>query len=189
MPPNTTGQGSPYTLPTITLPSGEHVMDSLAIARTLESKHPQRPLHLDNDLHTALGPLLAKISLPLIPVFMPLIHRTIIPESASAYFHSTRSARFGMPLEQLEREKGGQQAWEAAKPGLEDLCTFIRGTKKDEGPFVLGSQVCYADFMIAGMVESLLRISETELFERFVEGSPEVRAVWEGCRVWMERDT
>lgn len=163
-------------------------MDSLSIATTLEHKYPNPPLRLENDLHNTLGPILGKISMPLIPVFMPLIHRNIIPDSASEYFHSTRSKRFGMPLEELERGKGGQPAWEAARPGLDELCSFIREHKVDEGPFVQGSQVCYADFVIAGMVESLRRISEKELFEKFVEVSPEVKGVWEGCRGWLERD-
>ena len=163
-------------------------MDSLAIASALESHYPTPPLHLSNNLHTELTPLLAKISLPLIPVFMPLIGRNIIPDSAAVYFESTRSARFGMPLSQLEAEKGGQGAWEAAEPGLQELEAWIGAQKKDGGPFVLGSEVCYADFVVASLMESLRRI-EPGVFERFVGGREELRRVWEACGAWMGRDT
>lgn len=165
-------------------------MDSLAIATALETQHPSPPLHLDNNLHATVGAILGKIALPLIPVFMPLIGRTIVPESASAYFHETRAQRFGMPLELLEAEKGGEQAWVAARPGIEDLKAFLRENKKDEGPFVLGSEVCYADFVVAAMMESLRRIGP-ELYARFVQedGEGALRALHEACSQWMEKDT
>lgn len=163
-------------------------MDSLAIASALENLYPSPSLHLTNNLHTQLAPILGKISLPLIPVFMPRIGRDVVPETAQAYFHEARSARFGMPLDRLQREKGGPQAWEAAKPGLEELKDFLAKQKRDEGPFVLGSEVCYADFVIAALMESFRRIGE-DLFEGFVGEYEELRALHEACGRWMERDT
>ena len=188
IPPSTSGQGSPYTLPTIRLPDGKYVMDSLAIADKLESLHPSPSLHLDNNLHKALGPIMGKVSLPLIPVFMPRIGRDIVPESAMAYFQETRGKRFGMPLDELEAQKGGPQAWDAAKPGIEDLKAFLKEHKRDEGPFVLGSEVCYADFVIAAMMESLLCIGP-DLYEGFAGESEELRALHQACGKWMEKDT
>lgn len=162
-------------------------MDSLAIAAQLEALHPNPTLHLSNNLHTHLAPILGKITLPLLPVFMPRIARSIVPESATEYFNSTRSARFGMPLDELEKAKGGPQAWEAAKPGLDELDVFLKEHKKDDGPFVLGSEVCYADFVIAALMESLRRIGP-DLYEGFAEGRDELRALHEACGRWMERD-
>lgn len=190
-PHTTTGQGSPYTLPTICLQDQNdkrtYIMDSLAIAQGLESHYPQPPLHLSNNLHDDLGPILGKITFPLIPVFMPRIGRDIVPESAAAWFQETRSKRFGMPLAELEAQKGGDSAWEAAKPGLDELREFLRAHKRDEGPFVLGSEVCYADFVIVSMMESLRRIGP-ELFEKFVGENEELRALHGACGKWMEKD-
>lgn len=187
LPPNTSGQGSPYTLPTLRLPDGTYIMDSLAIAEKLETLHPSPSLHLDNNLHNALGPIIGRISLPLIPIFMPRIGRDIVPESAADYFHETRSKRFGMPLDELEKQKGGEQAWQAARPGIEGLKAFMSAHKQDEGPFVLGSEVCYADFVIASLMESLRRIGP-DLFESFVDENAELRALHQACGKWMEKE-
>jgi len=162
-------------------------MDSAIIAETLEQEYPEPSLRLDTKLHEAVAPIIGKASFPLIPVFIPRIGRDIIPPSASEHFYSTREKRFGMPLDELERQKGGAKAWEAAKPGLDELTAFLNEHKLDEGPFVLGSKVCYADFLIACMIESLRRIGP-DLYDKFVEHHGELRALHEACKPWMEND-
>lgn len=76
-----------------------------------------------------------------------------------------------MPLGELERVKGGEAAWEAARPGLDALEDLVKGGefKVDGGPFVLGSEVSYADFVIVAVLEGFRRIGE-DLFERIVGG-------------------
>lgn len=92
-----------------------------------------------------------------------------------------------MPLDELEATKGGEQAWEAAKPGLDALEALIREWKVDEGPFVLGSRVSYADFVVVAVLEGFRRVGE-DLFERIVEGREGLRGVWVACAEWLERD-
>lgn len=164
-------------------------MESTAIATKLESMHPEPSLHLSNGLPQKLGPILGKAMAPLIPVFMPRIGRDMIVESCYDWFQEARAKRFGMPLDELEEAKGGEQAWQAARPGLQELKAFIKENKKDEGPFVLGSEVCYADFLICSAVEALRRIGP-DLFEKAMEvyDGEELRQLHEACGPWLKDD-
>jgi glutathione S-transferase len=92
-----------------------------------------------------------------------------------------------MPLDELEATKGGEQAWEAARPGLDALEALMGEWKVDEGPFVLGSRVSYADFVVVAVLEGFRRVGE-ELFERICEGREGLRGVWGACEEWLGRD-
>lgn len=193
IPPNEPAPGgppqSPYTVPAIQLADATGVMDSAAIAAKLESIHPEPSLHLDNGLVEKVGPLIGKVAFPLLPVFMPRIARDIILEEYVEWFREARAQTFGMPLDELERTRGGDQAWEAAGPGLIELTGFLAKQKRDEGPFILGSQVCYADFLIVSMMEALRRIGQ-DIFDRFIQasGDESLRKLHEACQRWMEND-
>lgn len=92
-----------------------------------------------------------------------------------------------MSLDQMEKERGGEAAWEAAGPGLDALDALLAEHKVDDGPFVLGSQVSYADFVVVAILEGFRCIGD-DLFERVVEGRDGLRGVWEACGKWLERD-
>lgn len=94
-----------------------------------------------------------------------------------------------MDLDELEATKGGDGAWELAKPGLDELEELTREHKVDEGPFVLGSKVSYADFVVVAVLEGFRRIGG-DLFERILQGREGLRGVWEACSKagWLEKD-
>ena len=140
-------------------------MDSAAIAATLESLHPEPSLHLDLGLHEKFAPIFGKIGGPLVPVFMPRIAQDKLLESSVPWFLEAREKAFGMSLNQLEQMRGGEPAWAAARPGFEELAQFLTEHKQDDGPYVLGSQVSYVDFVIVSMIEAFRRIG-TDLYER-----------------------
>ena len=171
------------------MPDGAFVMDSAAIASKLESLHPTPSLHLDNGLPAKLGAILGKVAGPLIPVFMPRIGRDMIVEESYDWFQEARAKRFGMPLNELEKTKGGDQAWHATRQGLEELKEFVKAHKQDDGPFVLGSQVSYADFLIASMMEALRRIGE-DLYEKMAKlsGDDSLKNLHKACQKWMKDD-
>lgn len=118
---------------------------------------------------------------------MPRIPRTVLRESSTAWFQAARAARFGMSLDEFEVKRGGKQAWEAATPGLDALEVLMGDHKVDQGPFVLGSQVSYADFVVVAVLEGFRRIGQ-DLFDKVVNGRDALRGVWEACGEWMERD-
>jgi len=187
VPPTTKPDGSQgYTLPAITLPDGTHISDSLAIAQWAEQSHSSPGLHLSNNLHLEAQRTVGQATFPIIPVFMPRIARSAILPSSVPWFLEARSKMFGMPLDELEKVRGGEGAWEAAKPGIEALGRLMREKKVDEGPFILGSQVCYADFVIVALLQGLRTIGQ-DLFDRFVGYAPELRTVWEACEPWLRK--
>lgn len=162
-------------------------MDSAAIATELEALYPEPSLHLDTGLHEQILPILGQVVVPLIPVFMPRIARDMLVESSVPWFREAREKRFGISLEELERAKGGEQAWVAAQPGFEALRRFLTEHKQDEGPFVLGSQVSYVDFMLVSMAEAFRRIGG-DLYEKFVSQDERLREVHQACRKWLGDD-
>lgn len=162
-------------------------MDSGAIASRLESLYPQPTLRLENGLHQQVGSALGRTMGPLVPVFMPRIARDKLVESSVPWFQEARKERFGMSLDELEQTKGGEQAWEAAQPGFEKLKQFLTDHKQDEGPFVLGSQVSYVDFVLASSMEALRRIGN-DMYKRFVSHDERLRELHEACGPWFEGD-
>ncbi len=184
IPPNS--KGNPYTVPVIILPDGTPVMESTKIAQTLESLHPQPSLHLETGLHEQCSQILDKIVFPLIAVFMPRVPRTMLVESSVDWFREAREKTFGN-LDDMERERGGDKAWAAAKPGFEEMDKFLTEHKVDEGPFVKGSQVSYSDFMIMSLLEGFRRIGK-DIFEGFVAQEKRLGDLHEACKKWTEND-
>jgi glutathione S-transferase len=127
---------------------------------------------------------------PLMPIYMPAISaKVIVPESVD-HFCKVREERFGMPLEKVAELKGGEQAWEAAKPGFQALEALLEQHKQDEGPFILGSRVSYADFMIVSLAG--LRKIDAEMWERCLgmDGMVRLRELLQECekRGWTAKD-
>jgi len=76
-----------------------------------------------------------KLAEPLSPQLHPKIPRRILNKESAEYFYRTREVRFGMPLEQLEREKATEQNWVDVKGPAEEVAELL---KKNGGPFFLG---------------------------------------------------
>lgn len=186
--PNTSGQGSAYTVPTIRLPNGTCIRDSAVIAQKLEELYPSPSLYHDANLQAKTEQAIGAIAGPLLPIYMSLIHRRVIVESSIPYFLETREKRFGMSLEKFEQSKGGEQAWKAAEPGFKLVSALLTEHKRDNGPFILGTQLCYADFIIAAMAESIRRI-DMAMYERCLTYANKFGELHEACKQWTEKDT
>ena len=147
IPPNE--DDTPYTIPAIRL-NGSYLQDSRRIAVQLEKLHPSPPLHLDSPLLPKVEALIPRLMLPLRPVIMPRIPRTILNERSVEYFREVRAQRFGMPLDDLEKsDDGGEKAWENVKPALEEVASRLKET---EGRFFMGNdgQCIHRIFFSAG---------------------------------------
>ncbi|KAL8687388.1 MAG: hypothetical protein Q9218_006426, partial [Villophora microphyllina] len=149
MPPNPSDLNpTPYTIPTIRLPDETYIMDSKAIAIALEKMYPNPPLYLDDPMLARVEELWPKLQTTLRGVAMPKIPRNVLNTESVTYFEETRGKRFGMPLSQLEKEVGGEKAWEDAKPFIKEFGEMLR--ENPEGPFLRGEEVSYADFVVVG---------------------------------------
>lgn len=163
------------------------VMDSRAIAVTLEKEFPSPPLHLDSPFLPKMEALVPKIMLALATVCLPRVPRDVLNERSIYYFNKTREERFGMLLDDFEKsEKGGEKAWENAVPHLNEVAQAL---KENGGPFFMGKTVSYADFIVVGLLQFLKRLSyDNDLFGRVMQIDPSFLVLYEACADWLKRD-
>lgn len=99
-------------------------------------------------------------------------NNNILNESSHTYFlvkNARDEAAFGLDPE-------GEAAWDAAMEPLKDLAKLI------EGPFVLGEEISYADFVLVGFLRHAWRVGGAVVWERIVgtDESGKLRKVYEG---------
>lgn len=121
---------------------------------------------------------------PLAPIAMPRIPRDLLNEPSAAYFHETRSKRFGMPLEDFERSDKARTAWETARPGMEEIKQLLH--EDESGPFIMGKEVSYSDFILAGLWQFAKRLGD--LFDNGMAFDESFIRHYEACKPWLERD-
>ena len=185
VPPNTTG--FEYTSPTIILPDGNAVMDSRKIATFLEERHPEPGLRLDAPQLARLEKLMPEIMAPARPIYLAAVPRVLLNEASHEHWYRSREKSVGLPLDQLEKEKGGPIAWKNAEPAIKQATSLLNET---EGPFFMGEQVSYADFVWAGYLIFLKRMGDQH-FAAFLDTSGDAEAhlaLLEAVKPWAERD-
>ena len=128
-------------------------MDSWKIAEKLESLYPEPPLHLGEKSNETVQNAVGSLLNALVPRILLASQRNIMREPSTSWHAKDREQRFGKSLEQLDSEDGGEKAWNAAQSCLESLRNELSKSKRDDGPFVLGQTVSYADFAIAGFFD------------------------------------
>jgi len=182
LPPNPS-PAIPYTIPSIRSGS-TYIMDSRAIAAHLEASYPSPPLHLDSPVLPEVQSLLSKLLEPLRGVWMPRVPKNMLNPVSKEYFERTRAERLGKTLEVFEKEEGGDEAWVEALPGAKALGEVLG---REEGPYVLGKEVSYADFVLVAALHSLMRMDKA-LYERVVSLESKLGTLYDGCKQWLERD-
>ena len=197
------GTGTPYTIPTLRFSPSLVIMDSKKIAAELEKQHPQPSMHLDSPVIADVEEAIFKVMMPLIPVLRPQIPRNLLNPRSVEYFERTRAARFGMPLSELEKVKGGEPAWQAAEQPIKDMAALL---KRQGGPYILGKTresscspstdrftdtsafaASYADFMVVSMLEFVRRINEKD-FDRMVGVDAAFKEQFKACEKWLAKD-
>jgi glutathione S-transferase len=119
---------------------------------------------------------------------MPRIRDNLITDHSKAFWVRTREKLFGMTVDEFQKTKGGEQAWQAAQPGLQALSEFLTKHKRDSGPFILGSQVSYADLVLVAFIESTKRTSQAML-DRIVGFDKSIKELYEASSKWLERSS
>ncbi|RYO82489.1 hypothetical protein DL766_006324 [Monosporascus sp. MC13-8B] len=177
-----------YTIPTVVMPNGDYIMDSFEIAQALEKAFPTPSLHLESPYLEKLSAVMPDTMGALVGIFVPLIPERLLNEASKPYWYEKREAKVGMPLDRLAREKGGDEAWKAAEPHLRKV-TALLGENAD-GPFFMGKEVSYADFVWAGCLIFYRRIGD-DVFQKLLDatGDRDLHLkLLEGVEPWSERD-
>ncbi|KAF2216039.1 hypothetical protein CERZMDRAFT_34473 [Cercospora zeae-maydis SCOH1-5] len=166
-----------YTTPTVRFPDGTVIMDSEKIIPKIEELYPSPSLHLDRtDIIDAEKAAVGKIFPPLMSWFFPKVASRILVEEDLPWFEDDRGRRFGMSMNDLEQSKSEEDCFAEAQPGFEMLEKVLTDFKKDDGPFVMGKEICYADFLLVGLVRNMEMLGERErdLFVGRVKGLKEL---------------
>ena len=146
-------------------------------------------MHLDEELHRNIMAKVDQAALQAYPLALIICVRRCLPERSAEFFLEDRKKRIGISLEDLAKFKG-EESWQAGEaPGgaFEQLKDELHKHKKDDGPFVLGSQVSYGDFVIASFFESIERVDKQH-YDRMVGYDESFKRLHEVCRPWLERD-
>ena len=155
-------------------------MDSLRIAKFLESTYPNPPVSLLSDIgldieskgRSTIGPAFAISIVPR--------ENLILSPRSQEYFRAKNEAKFGCKLEDLLNKE--EKTWEGVREKMEELSQLMM---KNGGPFILGETPSYTDLFIAASLQSA-RTVDADVFERCVEFAG-FRKIYEACLPWMEK--
>lgn len=185
VPPNEPPANAPYTVPAARFPDGGYLMNSVAISQRLNKDYPDPPLHLDTPYHKKVIELLSKFTEELEAVYIPAVPRELLNPPSAEYFYRTRQEMVGAPLPDFEKsDKGGENAWKAAEPHIRELAGLYR--ENSGGPFVLGKDVSYVDFVLVAWLKLFDCIGKLEDLKRW--GGEELLILYDASRQWLERE-
>lgn len=184
LPPNESG--IEYTIPTIQLPSGEWITESLAIAHRLEQQNPQRSLRIDSPNTDVVIKLTEKIMYAVLPDFVPKVPKRLLADASLEYWYRTRQEWFGgIKLDDLERRQGGHQVYQKARADIKQLGEMLQ--KVRSGPFFEGDTPTYADFVWVSFLYFYEKLGD-DIFQKLVgEDYQPHLALLEACRPWFSR--
>lgn len=163
-------------------------MDSRAIVSALEDLQPEPSLHLDNGYVDRVHSATTKTVQALGPIVYNRVPGKVLNPVSAAYFRETRAKKFGIALEDLAKsDRAGENAWKAAEEPLSEVKAILH--EHGEGPYIMGKQVSFADFVFAGLWRFFEVLDEdgdlSGRVMRFDESFPKHH---EACKKWLERD-
>lgn len=190
IPPNDREGAKPYTIPVVQFPDGTYIMDSVKIAEAIEKKYPSPTVHLDSPIVDRVNGLVEKCCHDMRPNILYKFSQTVLSEKSYDYWVGQWTRVLGMPLDEHERQFGGEKSWAQAQPPLDELTNILK-ERQAEGPFFLGKDISYADFIWAGTLKFVKRIDEDGVFQELLDrsGAREVHErFFEACQPWMKKD-
>ncbi|CEJ91126.1 hypothetical protein VHEMI06861 [[Torrubiella] hemipterigena] len=156
-----------FTVPTVRLPNGEYIMDSMAIAARIEKDHPEPSLHLDYPHLDRYISNLKEALIPLQPIYIHAVAHRLLTEKSLPFFLETRAEDLGMSLDEFH-EQGKANAWKDSVSGLTKMKDMLLEEK--DGPFFMGATVSYVDFLWAGVLLFYKALGD-DIYAEFLKAS------------------
>jgi glutathione S-transferase len=122
--------------------------------------------------------------------YVALVYHRLLSPASQAHWRATREAHVGMDMDALHaRYVADRAAWDAAWAAAEEALGGISALLSEEkgGPFFLGEEVSWADFVWGGVLLFFERIGEDvlgELLTRAGEGREVHLRLLEALRGW-----
>ncbi|WPH01513.1 Hypothetical protein R9X50_00435900 [Acrodontium crateriforme] len=184
--PNPSVSSTGFSIPIARFPDGKYIMNSLQIAHELEKFQPEPSLRLENGYVQPTTESVNLIVRALAPRAVPRVWELLLNPASQPYFHETRTRRFGMALTDVAESLEARDAWENAMPGVERLKALLH---ENEGPFIAGEEVSYADFILAGLWRFCERLDKDgDMFAKGMSMDESFPKHMEACRKWLARD-
>ncbi|KAF9468314.1 hypothetical protein BDZ94DRAFT_779175 [Collybia nuda] len=156
--------GSPlYTVPTIYDPStGAAVSESTEIAIYLDAAYPDTPKLFPAGAHALQRDILdphfrpsISSTLPVLQFTLPAIYTVLSPVS-KPFFRKTKEAALGITLDDLSpKGKRRKEEWVKVRERYNNL---INQLPCQNGPYILGREVSFLDFIVASHVLAIKRL-------------------------------
>lgn len=159
-------------------------MDSWLIAHTLDRVHPTPSLNIDEPINAKVRDLVTALSNPLRPFVIPKVP-TILNSQSANYFLETREVRFGKPLARVLAEDATERCWEEAGVAATEIARLLK--IDTSGPFFLGNEVSYADFILVSYLTFLERV-DRGVFGRVLQFDTGFRVIYKACKVWLQME-
>ncbi|KAI4290365.1 MAG: hypothetical protein L6R35_000354 [Caloplaca aegaea] len=176
---------SAYTIPAVHfLKDGTYMQDSLAIARELEKRYPSPSLHLDTPQQAAMEALWSKMITSILPALTPNVVANVMTERSVPYFVETREKAFNIKISDWEKIDA-DTAWAEVAPVLTGFGDVLR---EKGGPFALGAEPSFADFIVVAVMQFLKAIGNGT-FDRFVGADEALGRLYEASKQWADKDT
>lgn len=127
---------------------------------------------------------MGEVFMSLVPYLLPLSAQIVALEDLD-WFKEDRAKRFGMTIDEaFHTKKDGAPYFAAAKPGFEKVAQVLNAHKLDQGPFILGSQPCYADFYLVATLQMFSQVGVAGYEDFMKHAPPELRQLHEACQKW-----
>ena len=157
-------------------------MGSRPIAEALETSYPTPSLYLESPYLSKVESLIDELLPNLLPFFVPLVPKHFLNRSSKIYYYEDRERTFGAPLDDLLNDV--EAGLMAAMPTIQKLGNLL--LENDDGPFLMGKEVSYADFNIVGLLEELEQIGwASRIYE--LDNSNTLKQLFTASQVWLER--
>ncbi|KAK1749867.1 hypothetical protein QBC47DRAFT_395161 [Echria macrotheca] len=179
-----------YTIPTVRLPGDEYVMDSRRIADVINQRYSSPPLTIDSPQLSWFVENYGRLMTPFRGVYLPLVPRRLLAEGSIAYWYESKERLNGKSLDAIEKEEGGDVAYERLEPVLKEITAMLK--ENSSGPFFNGAEVSYVDFFWAAWLLFAKRIGEDVLdavIERCGVDGHVHRDLLDAVKPWSERST
>lgn len=178
-----------YWLPAVRMPDGTYIMDSYNIALAIEAKHPDPPLFVAAKGTTDAQNIMDKLLRTLAPAYLYRLPDDHLSTTSKEWYHEQRGRLFGTTdLHQVAKMPpfSGDTPWQNAKSLFQELNTLL--SSNIAGPFILGDQVSYADFIIGGYWIFLHQVDhEGDVYKRVMDMHPSFAQHEQASREWFAR--
>ncbi|KAK6849994.1 Thioredoxin-like protein [Apiospora arundinis] len=161
-----------YTIPTVILPDGTYLEDSLAIAHKLEELYPEPKLA---GIETPTWDRLARDLLPglmgdLRPVYFSRLPERVLNEASREYWQTTRKEFLGIgkrPDELTDADRDAAFKLVADSGKLKQVTALLNANGADKGP-LFEEKISFVDFVWAGFLVFWKRVGDAE-YEKILE--------------------